>query len=139
MLASRSTSHAQCAAAPGLGAPLPVRTLWWPWLVVTAQDTDSLHVGHERDLWSVCFLPKTGRYASSPAGDFPHARYASFMIYGGSRTGRSTISDLQMKADPEASTPLRAWRIARNAPPLHHRHQEGSGIVSAYDNVLVIP
>jgi hypothetical protein len=147
MLASRSTSHAWYAAGlPFLGAPLLATfvTLWWPWLVVTGKTPIPFMSDTNVTYGVFCFLPKTGQYdVVTITGDFPHARYASFMVYGGSRSRPfDAISDYQMKADPGSVNPFVPGedRTATRRRYTIHAIREGSGIdPSAYDNVLVIP
>ncbi|MEQ1928976.1 MAG: hypothetical protein ABL957_00395 [Parvularculaceae bacterium] len=118
--------------------------LWRPWLIVTGKTQIPFMSDTNATYGVFSFTPQSGRFdVIKITGDFPHARYMSFMVYGGSRTQPfSSIADYQMKPDPGSVNPFlpHADRTASRRRYTLYAVREGSGIDPAvYDNVLVIP
>jgi hypothetical protein len=119
-------------------------TLWWPWVVVPGNapipfmtDTNATYV-----IFAVS--PKSGVFdAFRITGEFPYARYMSFMVYGGSRSKPfDALTDYAIQPDAGSVNPFVPGedRAATNRRYTVYAIREGSGIdPSAYPNVLVIP
>jgi hypothetical protein len=131
---------------PLAGAPLlsAFVTLWWPWLLVTGHTQIPFMSDTNAAYGVFCFSPKTGAFdVFQITGEFPHARYVSFMVYGGSRSQPfAALADYAIKPDPGSVNPFlpQEDRTAPNRSYTIYAIREGSGIdPSAYDNVLMIP
>ena len=129
-----------------VGIPLlsAFATLCFPWLVVTGKTQIPFMSDTNVTYGVFCFSPKTGSFdIIKITGEFPHARYVSFMVYGGSRSQPfDAISDHELKPDPGSVNPFlpHADPGAVNRRYTIYAIKEGSGIdPSGYDNVLMIP
>ena len=119
-------------------------TLWWPWLVVTGRTQIPFQSDTNTTYGVFCFSPKTGSFdVIKMTGEFPHARYVSFMVYGGSRSEPfDVLSDYALKPDPGNVNPFTPHqdRAAANRRYTIYAIREGSGIDrSGFDNVVMIP
>lgn len=147
MFRSRAPTRALFSLAlPLAGAPIAMAfvTLWWPWLVVTGKTQIPFMSDTNVTYGVFCFTPRTGSFdIVKITGEFPHARYVSFMVYGGSRSQPfDALPDVDMTPDAGHINPFLpgADRSAPNRRYTVYAIKEGSGIdPSRYENALVIP
>jgi hypothetical protein len=147
MFADRGAGHVWNSFSLALiGMPLGAAfvALWWPWLVVTGTAQIPFMSDTNVTYGVFCFSPKTGTYdLIKISGEFPHARYVSFMVYGGSRSQPfDVITDDAIKPDPGQINPFLpgADRTAPNRKYTIYAIREGSGIdPSSFANALTIP
>jgi hypothetical protein len=140
----RYASFAALAGAPALSAFV---LLWWPWLVLTGTAQLPFLTDTNVTYSAFCLTPKTGQFdIIKITGQFPHARYFSFMVYGGSRSQPfDALTDYAMKPDPGSINPFVPFPSPADPTAVHRSYtvyaiMEGSGIdPSSYDNVLIIP
>jgi hypothetical protein len=119
-------------------------TLSWPWLVVTGHTPIPFMSDTSATYGVFAVSPKTGLFdVVKITGEFPHARYVSFMVYGGSRSEPfSTLTDYELIPDPGNVNPFLPGedRAATNRQYTIYAIWEGSGLdPGAYTNVLTVP